>query len=57
MNLSLSLDAGGWYFSASGELRACLVITAGTVVSVVDTLTLSPVSVDPADVMIERPEP
>ena len=57
MNLSLSLDAGGWYFSASGELRACVVATAAGVVRVIDAETLLVLTVDPSDVMVERPEP
>ena len=57
MNLSLSLEAGGWYFSASGELRSCIVATAAGVVRVIDSETLLVLEIDPKDVMVERPEP
>jgi hypothetical protein len=57
----LSADPVAWYFTQSGELRACIVTTvrAGTgpaAVTVTDLETGQVVNVPPWDVFPERPE-
>ena len=51
------VDLTGWYFTPSGELRACIVTSVDGRLGVIDALTLAPVSVPADDVMVERPEP
>lgn len=48
----------GWYFDATGCLRACLVINASVVgqVAVIDAETGEPVNVPVEDVLTEPPE-
>lgn len=47
----------GWFFTPTGELRACIIITIGDTRKVRDLETGLYVDVRPEDVLIEKPEP
>ena len=47
----------GWFFTPTGELRACIILTIGDTRKVRDLETGMYVDVRPEDVLIEQPEP
>lgn len=47
----------GWFFTPTGELRACIILTIGDTRKVRDNETGLYVDVRPEDVLIEKPEP
>lgn len=47
----------GWFFTPTGELRPCIILTIGDTRKVRDNETGLYVDVRPEDVLIEKPEP
>lgn len=47
----------GWFFTPTGELRACIILTIGDRRKVRDNETGLYIDVRPEDVLIEKPEP
>ena len=56
MIVRTSLESG-WFFTPSGELRSCTILTIGSTRRVRDNETGLYVDVKPDDVLVEKPEP
>jgi len=54
--MEIRADTTGYYWSASNELRECVVIQIMSTYIVIDLETFDEVDVNPGDVMIERPD-
>lgn len=53
--MDISVEAQGFYWTPSNELRECIVTEIGGNLIVLDLESLDVVQVHPSDVMVERP--
>jgi hypothetical protein len=55
--MEIRADVQGYYWTPENELRECVVLQIMRTYIVIDLETTEEVDVDPADVLIEKPEP